>query len=194
MNNRSNLSRAMVHMVHRRGANGLTLIELGFVIIILAVIVAVALTYYNTLSRNKEVTDVVTDVANIRQAVSSWAGGLPLRRQLGRAGPTSDALSAEEELTTWNELSALLPGSLGALAGSDAGNSTTLANVNPWLNSTYTFDVDDTNPYLWTLTITNIPGGLFQQVRSKVASGARFVPPNSTADPAELVISFQVGA
>ena len=56
MNNRSNLSRAMVH---RRGANGLTLIELGFVIIILAVIVAVALTYYNTLSRNKEVTDVV---------------------------------------------------------------------------------------------------------------------------------------
>ena len=191
MNNRLNLSRAMVH---RRGVKGLTLIELGFVIIILAVIVAVALTYYNTLSRNKEVTDVVTDVANIRQAVSSWAGGLPLRRQLGRAGPTSSALSAQEELTTWNELAALLPGNLGALAGSDAGNSTTLANVNPWLNSTYTFDVDDTNPYLWTLTITNIPGGLFQQVRSKVASGARFVPQNSTADPAELVISFQVGA
>ena len=190
MNNRPNLPRAMVH---RHNAKGLTLIELGFVIAIVAVIIAVALQLYNTLSGNKQVTDVVTDVANIRQAVSSWAGGLPLRRKLGRAAATGSALSGEEELLTWNELAAQLPGRLGALAGSDKGGTKTLADVNPWDGSTYTFQIL-ANPYQWKLTISGVPKGHFPQLRSKLASSALFVPPNSDADPAVLEITFQVGA
>ena len=188
MNNRAYLPRAMVH---RHNAKGLTLIELGFVIIILAVIIAVALTLYNTLSGNKQVADTVTDVANIRNAVSRWAGGLPLQRTLGFSD-SSGSTPVEETLDGWDDLAPMLPGQLGLKARSVTG--LTLPNANAW-TSTYALVVEDAGGYYnWNLTIDEIPQGLATELRSKLASGARFVPELTTGPPDTLKISFRVGA
>ena len=176
-----------------RGARGLTLIELGFVIIILAVIVAVALAFYNTVSTNKKITDVVTDVASVRSAVTQYAGGNPLIGPLGRSDPTgvSPALfSREKGDFNWDELAQFLPGRLGAQAALEGGKD--LANANPW-KSTYTLDVVGDSPsYQWTLRITAIPSNeIRDRLREKLASAGL-----GLAAPAErqLTWTFDVGA
>lgn len=173
-----------------RAAKGLTLIELGFVIIILATIVAVALTFYNSVSRNKEVTDTVTDVANIRQAVSSYAAGLPL---IGTIGTELDGTTpVTRQGPTWDQLWPLLPGRLSSRARNST--STELSSANAW-DSTYRLVVVANQPFYWDLVINNIPDGLCQRVREKLAASARGVPEcaGDTGDET-MTVSFRVGA
>ena len=170
-------------------AKGLTLIELGFVIIILATIVAVALTFYNSLSRNKEVTDTVTDVANIRQAVSSYAGGLPL---IGVIGQDANGENVSRDAPAWQDLSPLLPGRLSVRARNI--DSTELANANAW-GSTYRLIVLPADPFTWALTINEIKDGLCQRVSDKLVAGASSVPTCTGDTGAETMeVEFRVGA
>lgn len=174
------------------GCHGLTLIELGFVIIILAVIVAVALGFYNTLSRNKEITDVVTDVANIRQAISSYAGGLPLTGAIGEDLAGEDV---QRKPLNWNALASLLPGRLGTKAGSTDGAGLIISNANAWQSSYQIQTGVDGNPYYWNLIVTNIPVDLAERVKEKLANSGRAVPTDqTTGNTATLTIPFRVGA
>ena len=168
---------------------GLTLIELGFVIIILATIVAVALTFYNSLSRNKEVTDTVTDVANIRQAVSSFAGGLPLT---GVIGQDSNGADVERDSPTWQNLSPILPRRLGVRARNV--NNVDLRDANAW-GSTYRLIVVPSEPFSWSLSIDQIRDGLCERVRDKLVAGAESVPVCTGQFGEEtMTVEFRVGA
>lgn len=189
----ANLARSQSTSARAPSASrGLTLIELGFVIIILAVIVAVALGFYNTLSRNKEITDVVTDVATIRQAVSSYAGGLPLTGPIGKDLAGEDV---QREPLTWNALASLLPGRLGTKAGSNDGRGLTISNANAWQSSYQLQTNIEGNPYYWNLIVTNVPVDLAERVKEKLASSARAVPTEEeTGSTATLTIPFRVGA
>lgn len=171
-------------------AKGLTLIELGFVIIILATIVAVALTFYNSISRNKEVTDTVTDVANIRQAVSSYAGGLPL---IGVIGTDKDGADVSRDSgPLWQDLSPLLPGRLSVRARNI--NNADLTNANAW-GSTYKLIVNASDPFTWALTIDQIQDGLCERVSDKLVAGASSVPTCTGQTGAETMeVQFRVGA
>lgn len=192
MTNLANLASRSARAPNANASRGLTLIELGFVIIILAVIVAVALGFYNTLSRNKEITDVITDVANIRQAVSSYAGGLPLTGAIGKDLAGEDV---QRDPLNWNALASLLPGRLGTKAGSVDGGGLTISNTNAWQSNYQIVTNVDGNPYYWNLIVTNIPVDLAERVKEKLANSGRAVPTDEeTGNTATLTIPFRVGA
>ena len=177
----------------RRGARGLTLIELGFVIIILAVIVAVALTFYNTVSTNKKVSDTVSDVASIRSAMAQYAGGLPLIVDLGYTATDDGSLGTLQSRTAdnlnWKALNPFLSGRL--YTQSLTLETKTMANANAW-QSTYEIVVlGGETPYYWNLTIDPIPVNVIQRVREKLATSARGVP---VIDGNKLTVEFEVGA
>ena len=137
----------------RSNAHGITLIELGFVVGIISVIVVAVLTIYNTVSKQQAVTEVTGDAAAIRTAVSTWGSGGWLKLPEGVVTPASSE-GIDRELTSWNQISAYLPGDLGRIAETVKG--ATLTNVNSnWEDAQYGLKVDD--PYLWTLEITGIP-------------------------------------
>ena len=194
MKKEQNLPRAIES---QRGAMGLTLIELGFVIVILAVIVALVLGFYTTLSRNKQVTDVVTDVANIRQAVSSWAGGLPLTLvTLGKNGAGEDVTRAA--LVGWADLVNVLSGRLAVLAASSNASGFDLNQANAW-GSTYTIAA---RSYEWDLIINEVPAELVDRLRDRlatsgtIAEGAAAAGGASDADAAQprtITLTFDVG-
>ena len=180
----------------QRGATGLTLIELGFVIVILAVIVALVLGFYNTLSKNKQVADVVTDVANIRQAVSTWSGGLPLTEvTIARDGTT------RAQLRNWGQLADVLSGRLAVLARNKTSDQ--LDGANAW-DSTYTIEVgnttgegDDavtTGGSTWTLTIDKIPPDLAPRLRDRLVAAGEYVPiEDVVTDLQTITLNFDVG-
>lgn len=137
----------------RNNAHGITLIELGFIVGIIAVIVVGVLTIYNTVTKQQAVTDVTGDAASIRTAVATWGSGGWLKLPEGFVPPaTSEGI--ERELTSWKQLSAHLPGDLGRIASTADGAILTNVNSN-WEDAEYGLKVDD--PYLWTLQITGIP-------------------------------------
>ena len=177
----------------KRGAAGLTLIELGFVIVVLAVIVAVALGFYNTLSENKKISDTTTDVASIRLAMSQYAGGLPLVGLIGRRATDDGSLGTEVPRTeadlTWRVLAPYLPGRLRSLAAADEDK--TLETANAWQSTYEIVVVGASDPWFWDLVITGIPPDVIDRVRDKLASGARGVP---VVDGNKLTIQFEVGA
>ena len=143
--------------------SGVTLIELAFVIAIIAIILVAVLGLYNVVKGSQELTEVTGDVAAIRQAVSTWASGGPLTN-------SGDIPS----LDSWAQLAGFLPGSLGRQARS-AGAEMSLKNVNSW-GSTYEFAIDADDFYKWTLTVTSIPTDsvdvLATRLRDGVASDA----------------------
>ena len=182
-----------LHRAARRGARGLTLIELGFVIVIFAVIVAVALALYNTVSTSKKITDVVTDVANVRSAVTQYAGGHPLIGPLGRSDPTGASPVLHQRTKDefdWAELADFLPGRLGDQAALEGGKD--LANANAW-KSTYTLDIIGDSPsYQWTLRINAIPTNeIRNRLQDKLANAGLG---RAAAAEKELTWTFDVGA
>ena len=133
---------------------GITLIELGFVVGIIAVIVVGVLTIYNSVTAQQAVTDVTSDVAAIRTAVSTWASGRPLNTPKEQQPVGVEGVDYVWD--KWADISNCLPGDLGQVA--ESTQSTTLTKVNSnWPDVEYQFDVDSQNPYLWTLTIAMIP-------------------------------------
>lgn len=157
-----------------RRARGITLIELGFVVSIIAIIVVGVLAIYNAVKRSQEVTEVVGQVAQIRQAVSSWAGGGALRvetRQVNSDGSVST--STTRQLQNFSQLSVFLAGTLRAQAANTQG--LVVENVNNWPGSTYTLAVDPSNPNLWTITIIAVPLGAAEPLGDRLRTSAEQV-------------------
>lgn len=137
----------------RRKNAGVTLIELGFVVGIIAVIVVGVLTIYTSVTRQQAVTKVTTDVAAIKTALTAWTSGRWLQIPDGYMVP-QDSVGVEREWKNWSQLSAYLPGDLGRQASASTGQVLTKVNNN-WSDVQYEFEVND--PYLWTLTVSPIP-------------------------------------
>ena len=149
---------------------GVTLIELGFVVGIIAIIVVAVLAIYNAVKSAQEVTDATQDVAAIRQAVAQWSGGGPLREDNPNLFSTAQI---DRVLGSWVQLAEYLPGNLGKQAANTPGPL--LEDVNNWPNGTYQFTVDAESPYLWTLEITQIPDGSVQTLAMRLEEGAEDV-------------------
>ena len=153
---------------------GITLIELGFVVGIIAIIVVGVLAIYNAVKRSQEVTEVVGQVAQIRQAVSNWAGGGSLKvetRQVNADGSVST--STTRELQNFSQLSVFLAGTLKAEASNQQG--LVIDNVNNWPGSTYTLAIDPANSNLWTIAITEVPLGAAEPLGDRLRNSAEQV-------------------
>ena len=183
----------------RRRARGITLIELGFVVGIIAIIVVGVLAIYNAVKRSQEVTEVVGQVAQIRQAVSNWAGGGSLKVETRTVqGDGSVATSTTRELLNFSQIAVFLAGTLKAQASNQQG--LIIENVNNWPGSTYTLAIDPANSNLWTITITQIPLGAAEPLGDRlrnsaeqvgVAVGAGSATP-LTEDSTQVVAQFRL--
>lgn len=160
------------HLPSRR--RGITLIELGFVVGIIAIIVVGVLAIYNAVKRSQEVTEVVGQVAQIRQAVSNWAGGgsLKVETRLVNADG-SVTTSTTRELQNFSQLSVFLAGTLKAEASNQQG--LVIDNVNNWPGSTYTLAIDPANSNLWTIAITEVPLGAAEPLGDRLRNSAEQV-------------------
>lgn len=153
---------------------GITLIELGFVVGIIAIIVVGVLAIYNAVKRSQEVTEVVGQVAQIRQAVSNWAGGGSLKvetRTVNADGSIST--TPTRELQNFSQLSVFLAGTLKAEASNQQG--LVIDNVNNWPGSTYTLAIDPANSNLWTIAITEVPLGAAEPLGDRLRNSAEQV-------------------
>ena len=164
---------------------GVTLIELAFVIGIIAIILVAVLGIYNVVKRSQTLTDVTSDVAMIRQAVSTWASGGPITRS------QADQDRGFNSLTSWDQLAGLLPGSLGQQAGA-AEDATELTAVNSW-GCTYRLVIDpsDTDRYKWSLQIEKIPTDVLNALATRLRDGV--VADEGTGDDATRGLEIVTG-
>ena len=158
------------HAAHKARPNtgrnkGVTLIELAFVIGIIAIILVAVLGIYNVVKTSQTLTDVTSDVAVIRQAVSTWASGGPITRS------QEDLNRGFESLTGWGQLSGFLPGSLGQQAR-NIQDGNVLTAVNSW-GCTYDFQIDggDEDRYKWSIEIDKIPTDVLNALATRLREG-----------------------
>ena len=144
---------------------GVTLIELAFVIGIIAIVLVAVLGIYNIVKRSQTLTDVTSDVAVIRQAVSTWASGGPITRT------QQDLDRGFRSLTGWSQLSGFLPGSLGQQA-STTQDGDVLTAVNSW-GCTYDLQIDAqaNDRYKWSLEIDKIPTDVLNALATRLREG-----------------------
>jgi len=154
--------------VRHRRRKGVTLIELAFVIAIIAILVVAALAVYRAVSQTLKINGAVRDVATIRQAMKNFAG--------------DDQICCGEDtanLTQWFQIRGFLSGALRDKAQN--GTSATLTRVNPWQGD-YSFSVDEDLPYQFQLDITEVDAEMLDTLRRKLADGAEGEPNVSEGD------------
>jgi len=159
---------------------GVTLIELSFVIGLIAIIVVAALAVYNAARSSQDLTTAVSDVSAIRTAVSNWASNEPIFRDANQTVVPSTKL---ENLA---QIGRLLPGKLRERATSGL----TLPGVNPWqgdyrlLEATEAVGVRDQtgespsyaeNLFVFAIEITQIPSTQHEPLRRRLLEGAEAI-------------------
>ena len=161
---------------------GVTLIELSFVIGIVAIIVVAALAVYNAVRNSQDLTTAVSDVSAIRTAVSNWAGNEPVFLIGSAANDTSVT-----PLENLEQLNRLLPGKLRELAGTGK----ILQGANPWQGD---YEVDQVNtgnlggstqasviqaitenPFVFQIRIASIPVTQHEPLRRRLSEGAEAI-------------------
>ena len=142
---------------HRR--IGVTLIELAFVIAIIAILVVAALAVYRAVSQTLSINSAIRDVATIRQAMKNFAGD----DQICCGDDTAN-------LTQWFQIRGFLSGAIRDEAIRN-GSSATLSGVNPWQGD-YSFTVDEDLPYQFQLQITEVDAEMLDTLSRKLADGA----------------------
>ena len=161
---------------------GVTLIELSFVIGIVAIIVVSALAVYNAVTNQRDLTTAVADVSAIRTAVSNWAGNEPIFL-VGTAANDTGVTPLEN----LEQINRLLPGKLRELAGSGL----ILQGANPWqgnyeVNQVNTGNLGgDTqqsviqaitdNPFVFQVRIGDIPVTQHEPLRRRLSEGAEAI-------------------
>ena len=145
-----------------RRARGVTLIELAFVISIIAIIVVAALAIFNAVSASQNRTTALQNVGSIRAAVSTWAGDKSLDFD------EADGLQDLSQLRPW------LPGRLGT----NAAAGLMLSRANPWQGD-YEIQSADAgatgagpHPYRFVLVIHDVPGAEAQALCRQLVEGA----------------------
>ena len=153
-------------------ARGVTLIELAFVISIIAIIVVAALAIFNAVTASQNRTTALQNVGSIRAAVATWAGDKPL----GMGAGNEDGLKETAQLRPW------LPGRLGT----SADDSLYLRNANPWQGD-YELQAADAgatsgggaHPYRFRLVIHDVPSAEAQALCRQLEEGAALDPQGS---------------
>ena len=150
-----------------RKTGGVTLIEVAFVIGIIAIIVVAALAIFNTVRASQDRSTALQNVSSIRSAVATWAGDKPL--DFGEAG----GLQRVEQLQPW------LPGRLGVDGGASGGTGTALvlAAANPWdgdysIGASAGREGGTKHPYRFNLAITKVPRSEAEALCRQLEAGA----------------------
>lgn len=152
-NQHRNFARRATSKVHR----GVTLVESALVIGIISLIILAALLALEAVTEQRRMTQVVTEVAVVRSALSKWAAGGPLIYPDVASG--SERAPSSRNLRRFNQLSGFLPGHLGiAAAGANAFN---LEGINPW-SEDYDLSLTPFNDpgSKWTITVHGVPRDL----------------------------------
>lgn len=137
---------------------GVTLIESAMVISVISLIILAALLALEAVTEQRRLTQVVTDVANIRSAISKWAGGGMVvypGEDDGAGGLTARIIGADFE--EWDQIAGLLPGHLGVIA--DGTETAILVRANPW-SFDYSFVTQEAGGNVWCLGIQGVPSDL----------------------------------
>ena len=158
-----------------RSARGVTLIEMLFVIGIIAIIVVAALAIFNTVRASQDRSTALQQVSSIRSAIATWAGDKPL--DFGETG----GLQRVEQLQPW------LPGRLSG--NPDAQSTTTmldLGSANPW-DGTYEIGpsagtTGTNHPYRFNLAVRKVPASEAEALCRQLEDGAAI-----NADGAKLI-------
>lgn len=173
---------------------GVTLIELSFVIGIIAIIVVAALAVYNAVRNSQDLTTAVSDASAIRTAVSNWAGNEPIFATGGPANPTTITGTL---LTNGVQIHTLLPGKLRE-AARVAASDLVLRGVNPWQGD---YEIREAtspqtplfsrstngppnysdNPFVFLVRITNIPSSQHEPLRRRLEEGSESISQATTA-------------
>ena len=146
---------------------GVTLIELAFVIGIIAVIVVGALAIFNAVRASQDRSTALQNVGTIRSAIATWAGDKPL------------GFGLETGLQTASQLSPWLPGRLGTSATT---NNLILQAANPWEGNYEVRPAEQQaggqtgggteHPYRFLLVITGVPEAQAQALCRQLEDGA----------------------
>ena len=181
---------------------GVTLIELAFVIGIIAVIVVAALAVYNAVRSSQDLTTAVADVSAIRTAVSNWAGNEPVFRD--PPGQTTSN-TPSTKLENLAQISRLLPGKLRQRASTGLE----LGGVNPWQGSYRVLDASesglqdqtgqtyDDNYFAFAIEITGIPITQHEPLHRRLKEGAEAISATEGAgvtegDVANLMVVYRI--
>jgi len=168
----------------RGGTRGVTLIEMLFVIGIIAIVVVAALAIFNTVRASQDRSTALLQVSSIRSAVATWAGDKPL--DFGQPG----GLQRVEQLQPW------LPGRLSGNPDAESSASKlNLGSANPW-DGAYEIGpsqgTTDNHPYRFNLAIRKVPASeaeaLCRQLEDGAAinaNGDRLIQLTSDADVAD---------
>ena len=154
----------------RREPVGIGLVELGFVIAIIAVFVVAALTIFNSVKNSQDRATALQEVASIRSAVATWAGGKELRINDG-------GLTQAQQLGPW------LPGRLGERA--KGVQDLRVPGANPW-NGDYEISqvtgegAGSNSQYRFNLLIRGVPWDQAQSICRQLRDGAA---PDANNDP-----------
>lgn len=155
-----------------RNVRGVTLIEMLFVIGIIAIIVVAALAIFNAVRASQDRSTALQHVSSIRSAVATWAGDKPL--DFGAAG----GLQRVEQLEPW------LPARLRGVAGAQSTEKLALEAANPW-DGAYEIGpsaggagqgASTSHPYRFNLAIRKIPGAEAEVLCRHLEDGAAITP------------------
>ena len=157
------------HITHAphvgRNDGGVTLIEMLFVIGIIAIIVVAALAIFNTVRASQDRSTALQQVSSIRSAVATWAGDKPL--DFGQDG----GLQRVEQLQPW------LPGRLNGNPDAESTESKlNLGSANPW-DGAYEIGPSagataTNHPYRFNLAIRKIPASEAEALCRQLEDGA----------------------
>ena len=120
-----------------KNREGLTLLEVGIVLAVFALIIIGVLTAVSVVNASGRNSRAVTQIGNIRSAIGKWSAGGPVAMAAIKNAGGTVTLVSSSGLVGWDALVGYLPGSLATVINATPGISMnlTLANANPWQGS-----------------------------------------------------------
>ena len=139
----------------RKDQSGLTLIELALVITVHGLILLAVLIAYQLVVDQRKLTELATEIAVIRHAVTNWASGHRLYYpQLGTDTDYDPLRDDTRTLVSWSQIAGFLEIPMSSMARGET--TMTLATANPW-DGNYVLSTYSASPRLWSVEIFNIP-------------------------------------
>ncbi len=145
---------------------GLTLIEIGIVIAVFALILIGILTALGVANQSREMSGLSGDLSNIRSAITKWSAGGPVNITKN-VGTATAPVFKNFGLSKFSQIAVLLP---TPLRGAADKASATLTGANPW-GGNYVLTTSKTTPWKYTIQITDVDTDLIPIVTNQLARG-----------------------
>lgn len=169
---------------------GLTLIEIGIVIAVFALILIGILTALGVANQSRELTGLNGDLSNIRSAITKWSAGGPVWIQSFKQSgvPTTGGgvttITVMPELSNFSEIAVLLP---TPLRGAAQVSMSTLTGVNPWGGDYVLMTGGSGSPWTYSIQVTKIEQGLIPVLQNQLSRGDGTVKQGANS----LTITYQ---